>query len=98
MISSGVIEEGVAVFSGQSSKDVILQLAESPAVITATVVELPDTYNTGSSYNLAANKEADIPSRYYGTVQVAAYWLEAKKFRITLSAPFYGNIRWIVQS
>ncbi len=94
MSSKGVIEEGVAVFAGESSKDVILQLAENPAVITANIIELPDTYNTGSS----PNTETDIPSRYYGTVQVAAYWLEAQKFRITLSAPFYGNVRWIVQS
>ena len=64
------------------------------AVFADPGAELPDTYNTGSS----AQVPADIRSRYYGTIQVAAYWLSANQFRITTSAPFYGDVRWIVTS
>jgi len=94
MSSSSVIEEGVANFAGESFKDVILQLVKSPATITTNIVELPNTYNTGSS----SVPNSDIPSRYYGTIQVAAYWISAQSFRITTSAPFYGTVRWIAQS
>ena len=94
MSSKTIIEEGVVNFVDESSKDVILQLARRPATIATNVVELPATFNTGSS----SNTEKDIPSRYYGTVQVAAYWLSDSQFRVTTSAPFYGAIRWIVTS
>jgi len=94
MKSTGVLEEGFVVFAGEPYKDVILQLAKSPATIVTNIVELPDTYNTGSS----PDTETDVPSRYYGTIQIAAYWLSEQQFRITTSATFYGNVRWKVQS
>jgi|TARA_R110001599_G_scaffold266028_1_gene466711 hypothetical protein len=97
--STGQLEEGFANFdAGQSFQDVILQLVRRPANINATIVELPDTYNTGSDYNSPANRNIDIPSRAHGTIQVAAYWLSDTKFRITTSAPFYGHVRWLVTS
>ena len=70
MSSTKKVEEGFALFQGESLKAVDLVLASQPGQISTTIVELPNTYNTGSS----ANSEKDIPSRYYGTVQVAAYW------------------------
>jgi hypothetical protein len=94
MSSSGTIEEGIATFAAESFKDVILQLARKPSTINVNIVELPDTYNTGS----VSNTETDIPSRYSGTIQAAAYWISDYQFRITTSAPFYGNIRWMVLS
>jgi len=99
MKSTGTIEEGFAHFNaGQSFQDVILQVTNRPAFINTTIVELPDTYSTGSNYNSPGNRNLDIPSRGYGTIQVAAYWLTDTTFRITTSAPFYGHIRWLVTS
>ena len=94
MKSSGVLEEGFAAFTGESFKDVILQLVKQPAYIQTTVIELPGTYSTGSS----PNTEKDIPSRYYGTIQVSAHWTTDNQFRISTSAPFYGRVRWVVSS
>ena len=98
MKSTNIIEEGFVTFVGVSQMDVTLQKAKNPASIMTNIVELPDTYNTGSSYTTPAAKNADTPSRYYGTIQVAAYWLSDTQFRITTSAPYYGDVRWIVTS
>ena len=94
MKSSGKLEEGFVTFVGESSKDVMLQVSSRPSSIQAMIVELPTTYNTGSS----PNTEKDIPSRYTGNVQISAYWLSNAEFRLTTSAPFYGNVRWVVSS
>lgn len=95
MKSTGVIEEGFVLFTAADSyKDVTLQVAKNPAYIATSIVELPDTYNTGSS----PDTNTDIPSRYYGTIQIASSWVTSNQFRITTSAPFYGHVRWSVTS
>ena len=95
--SRGTIEEGYVSFTGQTTQTVTLtQATYGRGKVQATIVELPQSFATGSSS--PANNVSDIPNNYYGTIQVSAQFINNSQFRINTTASFYGSIYWVVSS
>ena len=95
--SRSTIEYGYVDFTGQTSKSVTLtQFTYGRGELLTTIVELPNTYNSGSAS--PNNNVNDVPANYFGTVQVSGQFVSDQTFVIYTTAPFYGRVKWTVTS
>jgi hypothetical protein len=94
---SNTLEDGYVDFTGQTEKNITLTIStHGKGELMTSIVELPGTYNTGSS--TPSNNINGIPGNYYGTVQISGQFTSNSSFVIYTTSPFYGRVHWVVTS